>query len=66
MAAFAVQSLSDRCRALLRIVAMVDHPDCDEVSVAPGMPRGSIGLTRGRCLAKLRELLPADPVWSTA
>ena len=28
------------------------------------MPIGSIGPTRGRCLAKLRELLLADPGWS--
>lgn len=60
------QSLSERCRALLRIVAMVDRPDYDDVSAALGMPRGSVGPTRGRCLAKLRELLLADPVWSTA
>ena len=28
------------------------------------MPVGSIGPTRGRCLAKLREMLLADPRWS--
>jgi len=27
------------------------------------MPHGSIGPTRGRCLAKLRALLVADPLW---
>ncbi|HEY7273858.1 MAG TPA: sigma-70 family RNA polymerase sigma factor [Actinoplanes sp.] len=58
-----VQSLSDRCRELLRIVAFVDRPDYDVVAEALAMPRGSIGPTRGRCLAKLREALSADPAW---
>jgi hypothetical protein len=31
-----------------------------------GMPIGSIGPTRGRCLAKLREMLVADPHWSAS
>jgi RNA polymerase sigma factor (sigma-70 family) len=56
--------LPERCRALLRVVAFVERPDYDEVSAALGMPRGSIGPTRGRCLAKLRALLLADPSWS--
>jgi hypothetical protein len=29
-----------------------------------GMLIGSIGPTRGRCLAKLRAMLLADPGWS--
>jgi RNA polymerase sigma factor (sigma-70 family) len=59
-----VRQLSERCRALLRIVAFADRPDYAMVSEALGMPRGSIGPTRGRCLAKLRELLLADPEWT--
>jgi RNA polymerase sigma factor (sigma-70 family) len=59
-----VHQLPERCRALLRIIAFVDRPDYAAVSEALGMPRGSIGPTRGRCLAKLRELLLADPEWS--
>jgi RNA polymerase sigma factor (sigma-70 family) len=58
------KQLSQRCRELLRIVAMVDRPDYTLVSQALGMPRGSIGPTRGRCLEKLRESLLADPAWS--
>jgi RNA polymerase sigma factor (sigma-70 family) len=58
-----LQRLSERCRTLLRIIAFVDRPDYAAVSQALGMPRGSIGPTRGRCLAKLRELLLADPAW---
>jgi RNA polymerase sigma factor (sigma-70 family) len=58
------QRLTPQCRELLRIVAHVDRPDYDLVAEALGRPRGSIGPTRGRCLAKLRELLLADPLWS--
>jgi RNA polymerase sigma factor (sigma-70 family) len=56
--------LSDGCRELLRIVAFVDRPDYTVVAEALAMPRGSIGPTRGRCLAKLRESLLADPAWA--
>jgi RNA polymerase sigma factor (sigma-70 family) len=59
----AVEQLSDRCRELLRVVAFVDRPDYDAVAAALGMPRGSIGPTRGRCLGKLREALAAQPDW---
>ena len=55
--------LSERCRTLLRIIAFVDRPDYAVVAEALDMPRGSIGPTRGRCLAKLREMLLADPAW---
>jgi RNA polymerase sigma factor (sigma-70 family) len=58
-----VQRLADRCRELLRIVAFVDRPDYDVVAEALAMPRGSVGPTRGRCLAKLRASLAADPAW---
>jgi len=60
----AVRRLSERCRDLLRVVAFVDRPSYDAVAEALGMPRGSIGPTRGRCLARLREVLAADPRWS--
>jgi RNA polymerase sigma factor (sigma-70 family) len=57
--------LSERCKALLRVVAQANRPDYAAIADALGMPRGSIGPTRGRCLAKLRGLLLADPAWST-
>lgn len=53
----ALGQLSSRCQELLRIVAFVPRPDYDVVAAELGMPRGSIGPTRGRCLAKLRALL---------
>jgi RNA polymerase sigma factor (sigma-70 family) len=56
--------LPQRCRALLRVVAQVERPDYAAMAEALDMPRGSIGPTRGRCLAKLRAMLLADPAWS--
>jgi RNA polymerase sigma factor (sigma-70 family) len=58
------QQLSQRCRRLLRMVAEVDRPDYSVIAEAMGMPRGSVGPTRGRCLAKLRQLLMDDPAWN--
>jgi RNA polymerase sigma factor (sigma-70 family) len=55
--------LSDRCRRLLRVVAVVDRPDYSELSGVLGIPKGSVGPTRGRCLAKLRRALENDPAW---
>jgi RNA polymerase sigma factor (sigma-70 family) len=55
--------LPERCRTLLRVVAEADRPDYAVIAEALGMPHGSIGPTRGRCLAKLREMLMADPSW---
>ena len=57
--------LSERCKALLRVIAHADRPDYAAIAEALGMPHGSIGPTRGRCLAKLRAMLLADPAWST-
>jgi RNA polymerase sigma factor (sigma-70 family) len=57
----AIGRLSARCQELLRIVAFAPRPDYAAVAAALGMPVGSIGPTRGRCLAKLRALLASDP-----
>jgi RNA polymerase sigma factor (sigma-70 family) len=59
-----VRQLPERCVQLLQVIAFSDRPDYATVAVALGMPKGSIGPTRGRCLAKLRELLSAQPDWS--
>jgi RNA polymerase sigma factor (sigma-70 family) len=53
----AVDQLPERCRRLLRIVAFENRPDYAKLAVELGMPVGSIGPTRGRCLAKLRVAL---------
>jgi RNA polymerase sigma factor (sigma-70 family) len=59
-----IQRLSERCQALLRVIAFADRPDYAAVARSLGMPIGSIGPTRGRCLAKLRQQLAADPTWA--
>jgi RNA polymerase sigma factor (sigma-70 family) len=56
-AAFA--RLSPRDRALLRLLVADPAPSYDEIAAVLGMPIGSIGPTRGRCLARLRDALPA-------
>jgi RNA polymerase sigma factor (sigma-70 family) len=56
----AIGQLSPRCQELLRIIAFVPRPDYSVVAAELGMPAGSIGPTRGRCLAKLRALLAGD------
>ncbi|MFT4289407.1 RNA polymerase sigma factor [Nocardioides sp.] len=53
----AVDALPERCRRLLRVVAFENRPDYASLAVDLGMPVGSIGPTRGRCLAKLRVAL---------
>ena len=58
-----IQQLPQRCQALLRVIAFADRPDYAEIARSLGMPQGSIGPTRGRCLAKLRVALAADPTW---
>ena len=58
-----VAQLPPRCQSLLRVIAFADRPDYAAVAKALGMPIGSIGPTRGRCLAKLRLQLANDPTW---
>jgi RNA polymerase sigma factor (sigma-70 family) len=62
----AIGQLPRRCQELLRMMAFTPRPDYAAVAAALGMPVGSIGPTRGRCLAKLRALLPAGPDGSLA
>lgn len=58
-----VQQLPARCRQLISVIAFADRPDYAAIAEALGMPVGSIGPTRGRCLAKLRHQLDLDPQW---
>jgi RNA polymerase sigma factor (sigma-70 family) len=57
----AVAMLSERCQRLMRVVAFTHRPDYQEISRSLGMARGSVGPTRGRCLARLRMLLANEP-----
>jgi RNA polymerase sigma factor (sigma-70 family) len=58
-----VASLPPRCQELLRVIAFADRPDYAAIAASLGMPVGSIGPTRGRCLHKLRAALGSDPGW---
>jgi RNA polymerase sigma factor (sigma-70 family) len=51
----AFSRLSSRCQGLLRLLAGDPPASYDDISLALGMPVGSIGPTRGRCLASLRQ-----------
>lgn len=59
----AVGGLDERCRRLLRIVAFDDRPDYRRIAGDLGMPIGSIGPTRQRCLSKLRARLDGAEGW---
>ncbi len=52
-----IGELEPRCRQLLRVLCASPPPRYDAVAAAFGMPIGSIGPTRGRCLRRLREIL---------
>jgi len=52
-----VGELNERCRRLLAVIAFAPRPDYAAIAVDLGIPVGSIGPTRGRCLAKLRTQL---------
>lgn len=53
----AVDTLSDRCRRLVRLLMADPPPAYEEVAAALDMPVGSIGPTRRRCLHQLRRQL---------
>lgn len=50
--------LQTRCRELLTLIFLErDEPSYDDIAARLDIPKGSIGPTRNRCLAKLREIL---------
>lgn len=53
----ALGRLDERCRELLIAAFSADRPNYDQLAEQLGMPRGSIGPNRGRCLNKLRTLI---------
>lgn len=59
-----IESLSPRCQELIRVIAFADRPDYAAIAASLGMPVGSIGPTRGRCLEKLRTTLGSDTGWA--
>jgi DNA-directed RNA polymerase specialized sigma24 family protein len=52
--------LNERCQELLRLTVLAGRAEYRAVAEALGMPRGSIGPTRGRCLTLLRGLLETE------
>ncbi len=52
--------LPERCRVLLRALLASAPTSYAEISAALGLPIGSIGPTRGRCLDQLRQIAAAD------
>lgn len=48
--------LSEQCQQLLRVLMEAEPASYAEISTAMGVPVGSIGPTRMRCLKKLREI----------
>lgn len=55
--------LSDRCQRLIQYLFFADPaPDYETISKTEGIPIGSIGPTRARCLDKLRTLLDETDV----
>jgi RNA polymerase sigma factor (sigma-70 family) len=51
----AIAGLSDRDRSLIGLLFAEPEPSYAEISDALGMPVGSIGPTRQRCMARLRD-----------
>ncbi|MCV2395583.1 sigma-70 family RNA polymerase sigma factor [Actinotalea sp. M2MS4P-6] len=58
--------LPARCQQILRFVASADRPDYRAIAEVTGMKVTAVGVTRGRCLAKLRTLLDQDERWEWA
>ncbi|SDD26696.1 RNA polymerase sigma factor, sigma-70 family [Actinokineospora iranica] len=52
----AFHKLDQRCQELLRLTVLAGRAEYRIVAEAMGMPHGSIGPTRGRCLNSLRAL----------
>jgi RNA polymerase sigma factor (sigma-70 family) len=53
----ALELLPEQCRVLLRLLLSDPPLSYDEISDTLGIPRGSIGPTRQRCLERVRRLV---------
>ena len=52
----AFERLPARCQSLLRVLMADPSPRYEEVATSLGLPIGSIGPTRQRCLDRLRHM----------
>ncbi|MEI2776605.1 MAG: sigma-70 family RNA polymerase sigma factor [Tetrasphaera sp.] len=59
-----ISGLTALCQQLMSVIAYADRPDYAGLAAHLGIPVGSIGPTRGRCLGKLRTSLSNDPRWT--
>ncbi|WP_019852647.1 RNA polymerase sigma factor [Actinopolyspora mortivallis] len=55
----AFSQLSGRCQRLLRVMAVAPEASYEQISRALGVPRGSIGPKKQRCLRTLRQRMLA-------
>ena len=54
----ALESLDERCKTLLEMLFYLSEPPSyAEIAASLGVPEGSVGPTRARCLAKLLRML---------
>jgi RNA polymerase sigma factor (sigma-70 family) len=58
----ALRELPLRSQMLMHLLMLDPPPSYEEVSAAMGMPVGSIGPTRGRCLVRLQQILHANGI----
>lgn len=56
----AFHRLPQRCQELLRMTVLAGRAEYSLVAEQLGMPHGSIGPTRGRCLSSLRKLYDGE------
>jgi RNA polymerase sigma factor (sigma-70 family) len=56
----AFHGLTQRCQELLRLTVLAGRAEYRDVAEQLGMPHGSIGPTRGRCLSSLRRLYDGE------
>ena len=56
----ALVTLGGRCQELLQFLYFSEEADYQQISTELGMPIGSIGPTRTRCLAKLKKILEGE------
>ena len=63
----ALARIGDRCRRFLTAIYLEEPPaSYEEICRREGLPLGSIGPTRGRCLEKLRKALADLPEFAPA
>ncbi|MFF0578640.1 RNA polymerase sigma factor [Streptosporangium saharense] len=55
-----VETMHEPCRSLLLLMATAPDAGVHQLAVRLGMPSGSYGPTRGRCLNRLRTMLTAQ------